>query len=208
MEKKLHQIWVGDNPMPEREQGLCKLMQDMHSSYEYRLWTDETMKHEQLPSNVQLCYDQFYKERKFAFCADLLRVWVIYTAGGFYFDVDFEMYKPMDDFLSYDGMLLHHEAVYEHGEMPNGVFGGKRGLEVLKYCLDNAEWWNGPSWFGTKIKKYLGLSNTSTNESTISTLQEVNIISPCWEEWHGVYAHHHSLYSWSDNYVPVRKNVT
>jgi mannosyltransferase OCH1-like enzyme len=200
----LHQVWVGENPIPSQEKLFCNKLRDMHPSWEYRRWTNAMVDAEQLPSALRRRYDAFYAQKKYAFCADLIRMWVVYNYGGIYLDVDFDMIKPLNDFLTFNGMFMYHEDP-QYGEIPNGVFGATVYHPILKYCIENIQegnHWFGPSWFGEHVKKSVGLSFKEPRETVRAAFDRLHISNPCWETWHNVYAKHIALYSWSDLYEP------
>ena len=37
--KKIHQIWIGNAPIPEHCEAFAREMQEMHPDWEYKLWT-------------------------------------------------------------------------------------------------------------------------------------------------------------------------
>ena len=190
--------------MPSREREYCTEMRRLHPTYEYRFWDDVAVAQDVLPLNVREKYELFYEKKQWAFCADVLRLWVVYRFGGFYIDVDFQMLKPFDDFLPYDGMLMYHrDPIY--GEIPNGVFAGAIQHPIFQVCVEKVEknnHWFGPIWLGTTVKKQFGYHAHVERALWEETMKNMNFANPCWEEWHGAYAIHKALYSWSDLYVP------
>lgn len=192
--KIIHQIWVGDFKLPRREQKLVNEIRDMHPEYEYMFWTVPP----KLPDNVQYWYDKFYSIKNYAFCADLLRIWVVKEFGGFYLDVDFKLVKPLDDFLNYDGLFLYHNE--EDLTIPNNIFGAKKNLDVLNYCIEEIHInysWYGPSWFGNVVKSSLGFNYETPHAFIKNKMKEKNIEYFVYGIFETNYARHLSLYSWS-----------
>ena len=156
MEKIIHQIWVGDFKIPMREQEISERLKSMHDDYEYVLWREA----EQLPDNMQRLYDIFYANKNYVFCADLLRIFVVWKYGGFYLDIDFDIQKRLDPIFEHESILFYHNDL--DFTIPNNLIGAKKGAEHLKYCIDAVTTdysWTGPSWFGMTIKKYLKAHN-------------------------------------------------
>lgn len=206
MEKIIHQIWVGKNKVPKREQGFIEQVKEYNPECSHYLWTDETVDREEFPEPFKINYDQFYKEGKFAFCADLLRMWVVYQWGGFYLDVDFEPIQSLNGLLNQSsGIIFHHPNDYPIDyTIVNGAFGFEGGAEELKYCIDNVTpggHWYGPEWFGRHIKKFLGLEYECPPEKLKEKLDKKNVVLYDWDEFHAKYYRHHALYSWSDRYI-------
>jgi mannosyltransferase OCH1-like enzyme len=185
--------------MPIREQAFCTKIREMHPDYEYRLWTDKDV--DMFPNVVER-YDAFYEKEQYAFCADILRIWVVYKYGGFYLDVDFEMLKPFDDFLQYDALFLYHQDT-QYGESPNGIFGAAPKNPALEGGLKQVALWNhwfGPSWVGTITKEHFGLDFHVDHATLHSTFRANNYAVYMWEDFHATYAKHYALYSWSSDY--------
>jgi len=192
--KIIHQVWVGDFKIPKREQQLVSEMKEMHSDYEYIFWTSPP----ELPDNIQYWYDIFYSIKNYAFCADILRMWVVKEFGGFYLDVDFKLSKRLDDFLQYDGIFLYHNET--DFTIPNNMFGATKKLDILEYCINEVKPsnnWYGPSWFGRTIKSSLGQEYEVSQELIKSILKEKNIEYFVYWSFETMYAKHLSLYSWS-----------
>lgn len=192
--KIIHQIWVGDFKIPMREQDLIKHTEKMHPSFEYVFWSHPP----KLPDNVQHWYNKFYSIKNYAFCADLLRIWVVKEYGGFYLDIDFKFTSPLDEFLEYDGLFLHHNEF--DMTIPNNVFGAKKDLDILNFCIQSvteSNSWYGPSWFGDTIKKSLGLEYNIHQDIINNKLKQKNIEYYNYGIFEQKYARHLSLYSWS-----------
>lgn len=51
--KKIHQIWVGNDPMSQLKQKLATKLQKVYEGYQYRLWTNKDINRENFP----LTYD-------------------------------------------------------------------------------------------------------------------------------------------------------
>lgn len=64
--------------------------------WEYKLWNED---------NFDVNYNDYTREAydtgKFAFVSDVVRLYALYTEGGLYLDVDFEVYKSFESLLSY-----------------------------------------------------------------------------------------------------------
>jgi mannosyltransferase OCH1-like enzyme len=91
--KIIHQIWVGKRPLPETYKKLIQTWKDMHPDWEYKLWTDEEVKHLKLKNRK-------YYDKAYDMCekANILRYELLEQYGGLYVDIDFECVKPFDIF--------------------------------------------------------------------------------------------------------------
>lgn len=201
--KIIHHIWVGDFKLPNREKNLIENIKNIHSDYEHKFWTTSP----DLPENIKHWYDIFYKIKNYAFCADILRVWIINTYGGFYFDVDWDIKKRVDDFLKYDGVFFYHNDT--DFTIPNNIFASQAQSPVLEYCLSrivNDCSWYGPSWFGTVIKDYLKIKYESEQHIIKNLFKPMNIEYYQYYQFEITYGKHLSLYSWSpENWTKLNR---
>jgi len=193
MEKIIHQIWVGDFKIPYREQQIANNLKELHPDYEYMFWTDAN----DLPNNVKHWYDIFYSMKNYVFCADLLRIWVVYKYGGFYLDIDFDIKKRLDALFEYESILFYHNDT--DFTIPNNLIGASKGSLLLKWCLDNVNEstsWYGPSWFGQTVKNYLQLPYEIPQLPVAEALGQHNVHYHQYWAFETEYGKHLSLYSW------------
>jgi len=192
--KIIHQIWVGDFKIPTREMKLVEKMKEMHPSFDHILWE----KAPPLPENVQYWYDIFYQKKNYAFCADILRMFLIMKYGGFYLDVDFDLKKELDPFFEKECVLFYHNE--DDKTIPNNIFASKADTEIFKFCVENItekNSWYGPSWFGSTVKNFLKLQYNEKQQIVKSKLNTKNIDYLIYSDFENTYAKHLSLYSWS-----------
>jgi mannosyltransferase OCH1-like enzyme len=200
--KIIHQIWVGPNKMPEREAGFVEEVKAMHPDYHHMFWTDEF--DTGMPEAMQKQYEARYNEGKWAWCADILRIWVVSLYGGFYLDVDFKPLQRLDSLLKYDAVLCYHPHDHTDLTIVNGAFGAAQYHPMLKYCADSigsSSWWVGPQWMGETVRKYWKIPMDYPQNLFLQKLQEHNISYMSWKTFEEQFAKHFSLYSWSDRYV-------
>ena len=196
--KIIHQIWVGTFKLPKRETAFIEKVKAQYPDYTHYLWTDSNIP--TLPPKIKEVYDRFYSIQNFAFCADILRMYVVNTFGGFYFDIDFE-FNPentLNDFIEYDGFFLYHSDA--DLTIPNNVFGAEPNSKILSFCIDKIQienTWYGPSWFGITIKNFFWLSNETPQAIVGDMMQRINACYYNYNELEKKYARDWSLYSWS-----------
>lgn len=104
--KKIHYVWVGTAPIPEKDQKFIKGWKKLNPDFEIKRWTEKDIDLEKYPLVAKAI-----REKRWALAADIIRMYAIYTEGGFYFDTDVELLKPLDDLLKYDG-VASWEAKY------------------------------------------------------------------------------------------------
>lgn len=91
--RQLHQIWLGDAPLPTRA---LETWQRLNPGWEYRLWREDT------PGLFPLVnQDKFDRAQTFTVKSDLMRYEVLLRHGGVYVDADMIALRPLDAFLSF-----------------------------------------------------------------------------------------------------------
>jgi len=95
----ISQIWIGNNPIPEREAAWCKAMAAMNPTWETTLHGNRL-----LETYVQDPYIRYMlsKGERTAFITDRLRVLLLQEHGGLYVDADAEPVNPFDSLPIWD----------------------------------------------------------------------------------------------------------
>lgn len=91
--KIIHYFWMGSS-MPADVQGYIDGWRKMLPDYEIRKWD-----YDRFPRGKSLWVDQAVDAGKYAFAADYLRLYALYTYGGIYLDTDVSVVKSLDFFL-------------------------------------------------------------------------------------------------------------
>lgn len=93
--KKIHQVWIGDTPIPNKWKRCCDQVRDAHPDWEYKLWLNEDVQEiiKNSPQNVISAYQRYCDQKIWALACDILRYALLYQIGGVYMDCDFMM-KP------------------------------------------------------------------------------------------------------------------
>ncbi|MCS3650109.1 hypothetical protein GGQ08_001403 [Salinibacter ruber] len=116
--KKIHQIWVGPNPVPPRHEGWIEGWKEQHPEWEHRLWGEEGLLNV-LPDEAL----QFYHAAEsYAGKADVARIWLVLELGGVYVDTDFQCLKPIDELLH--GCRAFTAYSRYEAKVMNAIFGG------------------------------------------------------------------------------------
>lgn len=92
--KKIHYCWLSGDPFPEKIQMCMASWKKVMPEYEVKLWNTENFDVESVPY-VKEAFDN----RKWAFAADYIRLYALYTEGGIYLDSDVKVFKKFDDLL-------------------------------------------------------------------------------------------------------------
>jgi mannosyltransferase OCH1-like enzyme len=129
--KKIHQIWVGPNPIPIKSIKFIEEIKKLHPDYEYRLWTDADLTSENFEILEYINSTHIYAQK-----ADIMRYEILYKHGGMYLDIDFEVLKPLTPLLTHD-LVVCNEDQYTDKYITNAFIYSTPGNQNLKNCIDN-----------------------------------------------------------------------
>lgn len=139
--KIIHYCWLSGDEIPEKLQKCMKSWKEKLPDYEFMLWDKN-----RFDINSIQWTKQAYEAKKYAFAADYIRLYAVYTYGGIYMDMDVEVLKPFNNLL--EGKYI---LGYEGKEgIEAGIFGAEKNADWVKSCLD---YYNGKS-FITKNGAY------------------------------------------------------
>lgn len=137
--KIIHFCWLSGDPFPNEIAECLVSWKTVLKEYELWLWGKKPVDCLGLhviekPFDVDaiLWCKQAYEAKKYAFAADYIRVYAVYTYGGIYLDSDVMMYKSFDDLLSLP-YFLGEDAF--HCFEP-AIFGAEKGTLWVKEVLD------------------------------------------------------------------------
>ena len=126
--KKIHYCWFGNNELPKKARECIASWKKMCPDYEIIEWNENNFDVYQNPYTAYT-----YENKKYAFLSDYARLFIIYNEGGFYFDVDVEIVRSIDD-------LIKHKVFFgfETDEYINtGVgFGAEIHQPIIRDMLD------------------------------------------------------------------------
>lgn len=126
--KKIHYVWVGGNPKPEKIKKCMetwKLLED--EGFEIIEWNENNF-----DIDAHLFAKTAYEQKKWAFVSDFIRAYVIYHHGGIYLDTDVVVCKSLLPFLNNRAFVG-----FETDEHPfTAAFGAEKGHPMLKDMLD------------------------------------------------------------------------
>lgn len=89
--KTIHYCWFGKNDLPPLVKKCIKSWHKYLPDYEFKLWDEQSF---DITSN-KWCQEA-YKQKKYAFVADYVRLKVLYEQGGIYLDTDIQLYKRFE----------------------------------------------------------------------------------------------------------------
>ncbi|MCQ2571034.1 MAG: hypothetical protein MJ154_02190 [Candidatus Saccharibacteria bacterium] len=97
--KIIHYVWCGNAPIPEQDQKYIDGWQKLNPDFKIKRWSEKDIDLEKYPL-VKKAID----EKRWALAADIIRMYAVYTEGGFYFDTDVELLKSLDNLTKYDAV--------------------------------------------------------------------------------------------------------
>jgi len=118
--KLIHQTWIG-NKIPKACNSYVESVKRNFKGWDYKLWTD---------SDCENLLNQYYPiiYKKYLNCtnngekADLFRYCIMHMYGGFYFDLDYEVFKPFEEIENFNSYKLF---LFRETENLFSVFGSR-----------------------------------------------------------------------------------
>lgn len=131
--KIIHLCWLSGDPYPKLIEKCIASWQEIMPDYQIILWDAAKFKNETSNRFANEAFDQ----RKWAFVADYIRLYALYTYGGIYLDSDVRVYKRFDSFLEH-GFFSCIEYFEPTGyvAIEAAILGAQKGNRFVKECLD------------------------------------------------------------------------
>jgi mannosyltransferase OCH1-like enzyme len=220
--KIIHQIWIGNDTLPEKYHYFQNTWIQHHPDWQYILWTEKEIEAFCLMNRVAYDASNNYGQK-----SDIARYEILYRMGGLYVDTDFECLKNFDilhhcfDFYTGSGFgPLFHAYI--------GIIASAPGHIILKQCIDhinihavhnndpmlNILYTTGPYLFANCIKNLLG--NSALGRSVIFPVNYFyplpnlldNVTYEQTRDWirPETFAMHHWHVSWNNGISPGKKN--
>lgn len=141
--KIIHLCWFSGDEYPKGIKECLDSWKRIIPDYQVKLWTKEMA----LATDIPFVKEAIEK-RKWAFAADVIRVYALYKEGGIYADSDIFFLKRFDELLT-NKLILFHEYTKSDFEKlnPKGMF-DQNGLNLMK----------GQAVFGLNIQAALMIS--------------------------------------------------
>lgn len=98
--KIIHYCWFGKAPFPDKVIKCIESWRKYCPDYQIKLWNEDNYN-----INKTRYISEAYKEKKWAFVSDYVRIDVVCQYGGVYLDTDVELKKSLDDLLDNDAFF-------------------------------------------------------------------------------------------------------
>lgn len=129
--KKLHYMWLGRNPIPDKLLKCIDSWKKYCPDYEIIEWNEDNY-----DINKHLYMKQAYENKAFGFVPDYARLDILYNEGGFYLDTDVELKRNLDDLLCQEAFCgVEKWQIINFG----GLSGAIKGHPMIKKFLDARE---------------------------------------------------------------------
>jgi len=115
--KIIHLCWFSGDEYPQGIKECLESWKRVIPDYQVKLWTKEMA----LATGIPFVKEAIEK-RKWAFAADVIRLYALYHDGGVYADSDIFMISRFDDYLTNDLVLFHEYARPSFKKNPPNMF--------------------------------------------------------------------------------------
>ena len=125
----IHYVWMGKNEKPKNIIKCMNTWKKMNN-FKFVEWNEDNF-----DINSNIFVKEAYKNKKWAFVSDYIRLWAIYNYGGVYFDTDILLIdeKNFEKLLANDAFIG-----YENKNLPfTAVFGAKKNHPFIKDLLNH-----------------------------------------------------------------------
>ncbi len=151
--KIIHYCWLSDEPIPQNLQSYIDGWRKLMPDYKFKWWNKQTF-----DIHSVKWVEQAYNNKKWAFAADYIRAYALYTEGGFYLDSDVLLNKRLDEYLEYGfvssmeynppyrdiirrGIDSNYDRIDKSHYLPGlgiqaAIIGGEAGNPFLKDLMD------------------------------------------------------------------------
>lgn len=92
--KLVHYCWLSNDPIPTDMQNYLATWKRNLPDYKFIKWDFS-----RFDKNSSVWVKESFDNKKYAFAADYIRLFALYTMGGIYMDMDVEVLRPFDSLL-------------------------------------------------------------------------------------------------------------
>lgn len=137
--KIIHYTWFSGEPFPEKIQACIDSWHKYMPEYEYVLWNAERIKE---IDSVWL--QESLAKRKWAYAADMVRLYAVHKYGGIYLDTDCMVFRSFDDLLGQECFIgkensIHFGGGFQDIYLSSHCFGAEVGNDYIRKCLSYYE---------------------------------------------------------------------
>lgn len=125
--KVIHYCWFGRGNKPKLVLDCIASWKRVLPDYQIKEWNEDNF-------DISTCryVQEAYASRKWAFVADYVRLYALFTEGGVYLDSDVEVVKSLDPYLVHKAFSGRESA----NSCLTGTMGAEKGSQWIKDMLD------------------------------------------------------------------------
>jgi hypothetical protein len=123
--KTIHYCWFSGESYPQLIKDCLHSWEEILSGYSIKKWDTTNTKFD-IPFAQRA-----FKEKKWAFLTDYIRMKILFEEGGIFLDTDVLMIKPFDDLLTYQSFW----NFADNGMVEPVVIGAQKGNLLVRQCM-------------------------------------------------------------------------
>lgn len=127
--KIIHLCWFSGDPYPDLIKKCLESWATILPDYTVKLWDAQRLGGVAMPEWVH----QAIAAKKYAFAADYVRLYALYTDGGFYLDSDVQVLRSLNGLLSNRSVMGKETS----GDFEPAVIGAEPGMEWIAKCMEH-----------------------------------------------------------------------
>lgn len=131
--KIIHFIWVGNNPKPPLVLKCIESWKRILGNYEIKEWNEESLLKDGFDIKDNHFTNMCYKNKKWAFVSDYIRLYVLNKYGGTYLDTDMYIIKNIDNLLNYELILGKEDLENISAGFISNIANNKYINDLLRY---------------------------------------------------------------------------
>ena len=116
--KIIHLCWMSGDPFPSDIQKCIDSWKRILPDYEIWLWDTK-----RFDLSTSVWVTEAYDKKKYAFCADYIRMYALFNYGGVYLDSDVEVLRSFNDLLTLPYFIGYESKQYFEA----AVIGAEKG---------------------------------------------------------------------------------
>lgn len=130
--KKIHYIWIGNNPKPPIIEKCIESWKKYMPDFEVIEWNEQNY---DVTKNAYI--RDAYAQKKYAYVSDYMRFDILYQYGGIYLDTDVEFLKPIpEEILKYNAF----SGMESSGKVSPGlIYACQPGDSIARKMMENYE---------------------------------------------------------------------
>lgn len=212
--KKIHFCWYGNGEYNDVIKKCIHSWTEKLPDYEIKKWDESNTPFGEFPFLKLL-----YKQKKWSFISDYMRLYSIYTEGGIYLDTDIEILKPFGELHNEKAFIGFQEKLEAKYPLNSAVIGAEEKNQFVLDCIKateikqrlNFNAMGGPPIVSSVLKKY-GLNTYKKQHLKNILLLPTDYFYPfSWSEKFTpdcITENTICIHWWEDSWVNKKKNLS